>query len=248
MHTAPTAINRRRHRRNALTPTADRRLLTYAERELAGRAGLLALAERISTSDWWHDYSDVVPEWFEIYLSLEPAAKLIRSYETELIPDLLQIEAYAEAAVRREHAAAPAAEVRRRVELRMLRQQILHRPEPATLWVILDEGVLRRRVGGGEVMRAQLDHLIELSQRTNITVQVIRTQNGHAVVGGSITLLRFADQELPDVTFIEQPPDVLYPSRPGDSVRFGQLLDRVGIEAETPAATTDLVRMIRIGI
>lgn len=248
MCTVPMAINRRRHRRNTLVPTADGQVLTYAEREPAGRANLLALAKRFSTSGWWHDYRDVIPEWCETYLSLEPAATLIRSYETELIPDLLQVEAYAATAIRCEHAAASAAEVRRRVELRMLRQQILYRTEPVKLWVTLDEGVLRRRLGVGEVMRAQLDHLIDISQRTNVTVQVIRTKDGHSVVGGSITVLRFADQELPDVTFIEQPPDALYPSRPGDNVRFGQLLDRVGIEAESPAATTELLRLIRIGI
>jgi hypothetical protein len=197
------------------------------------------------TLGWWQDYRDVVPDWFEIYLSLEPAATLIRSYETEHVSDLLQTERYAESVIRAADDGASAREVRRRVELRMSRQQILSRPNPTTLWMILDQAVLSRPVGGSQVMRDQIDHLIEVSQQSNITVQVMPSKDGRAIGGDPITVLRFAEQELPDVTYLEQPAAGLYPPEPRDRVHFGQVLDRLAIEAETPAATIDFLHWLR---
>jgi hypothetical protein len=224
----------------------------YNESERAGRASVLILAKRTMTLGWWQDYRDVVPDYFEIYLSLEPAATLIRGYETEFFSDLLQTEEYAAAAIRAAtaaaDAAAPALEINRCVELRMVRQQILTGPNPTKLWMILDESVLRRQVGNRMVMRAQLDHLIEICHRGNVTVQALSCKGGAASGGGAIAVLRFAEQELPDVTYLEQPSHGLYPSGPGDRVHFAQVLDRLAIEAQTPAATIDFLYRIRTDI
>jgi hypothetical protein len=232
----------------ALAMEADRLRPILTESERAGRASLLTLAKRTVTLGWWQNYRDVVPDWFEIYLSLEPAATLIRSYETEYVSDLLQTERYAEAVIRTACEGASSREVRRRLELRMSRQQILSRPNPTTLWMLLDETVLSRPVGGSQLMRDQIDHLIEVSQQANITIQVMPGKDGHAIGGGSITVLRFAEQELPDVTYLQQPFGGLYPAEPSNRVHFGQVLDRLAIEAEKPAATIDFLHALRSDI
>ena len=244
---APQAV-RWRSGADAPAMEADRLRLTCNESERAGRASLLSLAKRTMTLGWWQDYRDLVPDWNEIYLSLEPAATLIRGYETEYVSDLLQTERYAEAVIRTGYDGASVQEVRRRVELRMSRQQILSRSNPTTLWMILDETVLRRPRGGIQVIQDQIEHLIRVSQQTNITVQVIPSKDGHAIGGGSMTVLRFAEQELPDVMYLEQPSAGLYPTEPSDRVHFSQVLDRLAIEAEPPAATIDFLHRLRSDI
>jgi hypothetical protein len=242
------AVNRRQAGAGVLTTLADGPLLIHADSERARRASVLALVRRVRTLGWWQDYRDVVPDWFEIYLSLEPAATLIRTYETEFIPDLLQTEEYADAAVRLETDDMPAADVRRRVELRMVRQRILHRPDPVKLWIILDGRVLRRRVGTAATMRAQIDHLIDVSRRTNVSVQVLPDEHVPAMAGGSIAILRFSQRDLPDVAYLRQSSDALYPSEPSDMVHFGQILDSLVIEAATPEATAALLHRIRTNL
>lgn len=144
----------------------------------SGRAALDALARRFRTAGWWHPYRDVVPEFVELYLELEQAARLIQSYESQFVPGLLQTPGYAEAVIRLEHSAAPETQIERRVELRMLRQKRLWGPNPPRLWVILDETVLRRGFGGTATMRAQLEHLIAVSTRPNIGIQVMPVSKG----------------------------------------------------------------------
>jgi hypothetical protein len=112
------------------------------------RTRLLALARNANTPGWWHRYVMSPPSWFQSYLGLEAAAELIRTYELQFIPGLLQTRDYARAVVLLGHARAAAEEIERRVNLRMARQQILTRPDPPQLWAVLDEAVLRRPIGG----------------------------------------------------------------------------------------------------
>ncbi|WP_395110245.1 DUF5753 domain-containing protein [Actinomadura sp. SCN-SB] len=205
-----------------------------------GHTELRALARRFNTAGWWHPYRDIVPGWVEIFLELEQAAQRIRTYETHFIPGLLQTPGYAEAVIRLEHATASQAQINRRVELRMLRQRRLLGPNPPRLWAILDETVLHRQFGDQATMHAQLEHLLEISSRPNIRIQVMPlNKGGYAAAGGPITDLRFAEERLPDVIYLEHLMGAEYPSSPADIVHFGQVLDRLGVEAETPAATRD---------
>ncbi|TMR02993.1 hypothetical protein ETD83_11705 [Actinomadura soli] len=208
-------------------------------------AGLHALARRFKTAGWWHRYRDVVPGWAELYLDLERAARLIQAYEIQFVPGLLQTPEYAEAVIRLEHGTAPEAQIKRRVELRMLRQKRLLGPNPPRLWAILDEAMLSREYGGPATMRAQLEYLLKVSCLPNVGIQVMPlSKGGYAAAGGPITALRFAEERLPDVIYLERLGGADYPTGPADMLHFGQVLDRLSIEAATPGETRDMLRRL----
>ncbi|GGV26566.1 transcriptional regulator [Actinomadura cremea] len=209
------------------------------------REPLLALAEHANQPGWWQPYGDVVPGWFEPYLGLEQGAVLIRMYEVQTVPELLQTEDYARALLRARHPEAPQEEIDRRVELRMERRRVFARPDPLRLWAVIDEAALRRAVGGPRVLRDQLRHLIEMAGRTNITVQVLPfAAGGHAAEGGPVSLLRFAEPELPDVVYLEQLTGALYPDRPSEIARYQDVLNRLGVQSEPPTRTPDVLRAL----
>lgn len=218
--------------------------LLLGDWEADGDPALRALL-RSAGQDWWHAYQDLVPGWLGTYLSLEPAASLIRAYETSVVHGLLQTEEYAQAAIRICSRDLRRAAVARLAELRMRRQQILTRAEAPRLWVILDEAAVRHRLGSPQTMRAQIRHLIEITHQPNITVQVIPLDTSvHAVAGGPITFLRFARSDLPDVVYLEQLTGAQYLPRHRDVIHYKTVLSRLGIEALEPAATTDFLRDI----
>jgi transcriptional regulator with XRE-family HTH domain len=119
-------------------------------------ADTLALAREANHPGWWQHYGDVLPAWFRAYVDLESAASLIRTYEGQYIPGLLQTDDYIRAVVHAAHLTDTSDEVGRRVRLRMARQTLLTRDQPPRLWAVIDEAALRRPVGGPEVMRGQL--------------------------------------------------------------------------------------------
>ncbi|MFC6884599.1 MULTISPECIES: helix-turn-helix domain-containing protein [Actinomadura] len=202
------------------------------------RGPLLELAEQANAPGWWQPYGDIVPGWFEPYLGLEQGADVIRVYEVQFVPALLQTEDYARALIRATYPEAPEDEIDRRVELRTRRAGILERPSPARLWAVLDEAALRRMVGGPETMRAQIRHLIEAAERPHVSLQVLPfSSGGHAAECGPVTLLRFAEPELPDVVYLEQLASALYPDKPADIIRYRDVMNRLGVQAEPPTAT-----------
>ena len=178
-------------------------LSLYGVDDADERDRLLTLARQANSPGWWHRYGDVLPSWFQSYLGLEASAALIRTYEVQFVPGLLQTEGYARAVVLLGHGRARPEEIDRRVALRLQRQAILDRDEPVQLWAVVDEAVLRRPIGGTEVMRAQLEALLEATARPNVRLQIVPfTAGGHSAAGGAYTILRFPDQELPDVVYI----------------------------------------------
>ena len=217
----------------------------YGVTDQAQRATLLGLARQANAPGWWHAYGDVVPSWFESYLGLEQAAGIIRMYEVQFIPGLLQTFDYAHAVIRLGHGHSPTAEVERRLELRMRRQEILRRTHPPVLWVVIDEAALRRPIGGAAVMFAQLQHLIEMSELPHVTIQLMPFHAaGHAAAGGPITLLRMSEPELPDVVYLEQLTTALYPDKPSDLDFYRDIMNRLATQAEPPAATPGMLRRI----
>jgi transcriptional regulator with XRE-family HTH domain len=186
-------------------------LTLYGVTDEQQRCAVRALARNANAQGWWHDYSDILPDWFEAYLGLEEAATSIRAYEIQFVPGLLQTNEYAHAVTLLGHPAAPADEIERRVRLRMTRQAMFRRPQSPHLWVALDEAVLRRPVGRPGVMRRQLTHLLEAAEWPNVTIQIIPFQaGGHAAAGGPFSILRFAEPDLPDVVYLEQLTSALY--------------------------------------
>ena len=205
------------------------------------REALRALASKANSPGWWHDYSDVLPHWFEAYVGLEEAASQIRAYEVQFVPGLLQTEDYARAVTTLGYSNPK--EITRRVGLRLARQALLTRPDPPSLWVVLDEAVLRRPIGGLTVMRAQLEHIIEMSQLPNVTVQVVPfTAGGHAAAGGQFSVLRFGEYDLPDVVYLEQLTSSLYLDKREIVDSYLAVMERLCIEAATPANSVKTLR------
>ncbi|MBL1069217.1 DUF5753 domain-containing protein, partial [Streptomyces sp. 7-21] len=186
-------------------------LTLYGVTDEEQRGQFLALARQASTPGWWHKYSDVLPSWFETLIGLEDAASLIRTYEVQFVPGLLQTPDYARACVRLGHPRATEREVDRRVELRLRRQELLQRPHAPKLWAVVDEAALRRPLGGPRAMRQQLDHLRTMAERPNITLQIAPFRiGGVAAAGGPVTILRFQEPDLPDIVYLEQLNSALY--------------------------------------
>jgi transcriptional regulator with XRE-family HTH domain len=217
-------------------------LTLYGVTEEQECAAMRDLARRANAAGWWHDYSDVLPSWFEAYVGLEEAASQVRAYEVQFVPGLLQTEDYARAVTLLGHAGAPAAEIDRRVRLRMARQDVLARPAPPNVWFVLDEAVLRRSLGSAAVMRDQLRHLLTMAERPNLTIQVVPFDaGGHAAAGGPFSILRFADPDLPDVVYLEQLTSALYLDKPEALRSYLLVMDQLCMKAATPA---DSARMI----
>ncbi|MET8243659.1 Scr1 family TA system antitoxin-like transcriptional regulator [Streptomyces sp. NPDC005202] len=149
----------------------------------------LALAEEANQPGWWQRFHDVLPDWFSLYVSLEGAARLIRSYEPHFVPGLLQTEEYARAVLEAGTVGQTGPKtIERHVSLRMARQRLLEQEDPPHLWVIMDETVLRRPVSiHGEVMRDQLDKLLEYAERNRVTVQVAALAPGSHLILSQVT-------------------------------------------------------------
>lgn len=224
-----------------------RDLLTlYGVDNAEEREMFLDLVSRANQPGWWHSYNDLLPQWFETYLGLEHASKSIRTFEGQLVPGLLQTEEYTRSVVALGHENAEAA---RRVELRKKRQEILDRPGAPTLWVVLDEAVLHRPIGGEQVLRAQLKHLVEVSMKPNVTIQVLPyAAGGHAAAGSSFTMLRFAEPELPDIVYLEQLTSALYLDRQQDLELYRQVMDRLSVQAEPPERSREMMKKAAAGL
>jgi hypothetical protein len=211
----------------------------YGVRDPAEVEAFLELVRRANEPGWWHRYNDLMPGWFETYLGLEHAASSIRTFEAQLVPGLLQTEAYARAVVALGHENV---EATRRVELRRRRQELLDRSGGPTLWAILDESVLHRSIGGTAVLREQLEHLVRMCGHLRVTIQVLPySAGGHAALGGSFTMLRFAEEELPDMVYTEQLTSSLYLDRQADLENYRRVMDRISVQAETPDRSREML-------
>lgn len=222
-------------------------LTLYGVKDEQERAALLSLARQANTTGWWHRYSDLVPSWFQAYVGLEAAASLIRTYEIQFIPGLLQTREYARAVILLRYASASAEEIERRVNLRLARQRLLTRPGPPRFWAVVDEAALRRPIGGPDVMRAQLKALAEVTRLPNVNIQVVRFRaGGHSASGGPFAILRFPHPSLPDIVYIEQINSALYLEKHEDVTDYAVAMDRLCLEADPPAQTAEILhRAIR---
>jgi transcriptional regulator with XRE-family HTH domain len=220
-------------------------LTLYGVDDPGERAALVDLARQANSPGWWHKYSDVLPDWFQVYVGLEEAASLIRVYELQFVPGLLQTTDYCRAVVELGQRAASREEIEHRVSLRMERQKLLSRPNPPHLWAIVDEAVLRRPIGGAEVMRGQLERLIMAAKEPHITLQVMPFRaGGHAAESGPFTLMRFPEFDLPDVVYIEQLTSAVYLDKREDVERYTEVMERLGVESDPPERTTDILSRI----
>ncbi|WP_440070847.1 helix-turn-helix domain-containing protein [Streptosporangium sp. OZ121] len=221
-------------------------LTLYGVTSDAEREPLLSLVEKANLTGWWHNYNDVLPPWFETYVGLEESAAVIRNYEVQFVPGLLQSEGYARAVVRLGFPSASHDELDRRVKLRMARQRLLRRPEPPHLWAVLDEAVLRRPLGGVQAMCEQIDHILRALELPNVTVQIVPfSVGGHAAAGGPFSILRFSQPDLPDVVYMEQLTSAVYLEKRDDVDSYLEVMERLCIEAEPATRTREILLGIR---
>jgi transcriptional regulator with XRE-family HTH domain len=220
-------------------------LTMYGVTDPSAQDAVLRLAAQANEPGWWHPFNDTIPDWFSTFVGLEQAATIIRCYEAQYVPGLLQTEAYANAVIDLGQAVR-ADQMSQRVKLRMQRQQVLTMPHPPDYWALIDEAVLRRNLGGRQVMRDQLDHILEASKRPNITVQVVPfDRSDAAAVGGPFTLLRFTEPDLPDIVYLEQLNSALYLNRSVDVEVYLKIVDRLAAGALTPHQSTELIASVR---
>ncbi|MFJ3905344.1 helix-turn-helix transcriptional regulator [Streptomyces sp. NPDC090025] len=210
--------------------------------------GFIALAEEANLPGWWQRFHDVLPGWFSMYVSLEGAASLIREYEPQFVPGLLQTEGYARAILRSGAVGGSSAEeIDRHVALRMERQPLLTREDAPKFWVIMDETVFRRPVGDGpQVMRDQLDRLLEASELPNVTLQIAEFASGHHPgTYGPFVLFRFAMPELPDMVYSEYLTGAVYLDARPEVASHLEVMDRMAAQAATAQRTKEILRNLR---
>ena len=208
-------------------------------------AAFLLLIREANTPGWWQHYGDVLPRWFRTYVDLESAATLIRTYEGQFIPGLLQTDDYMRAVIGGAQLEESSEEMGRRVRLRMARQTLLTREHPPRLWAVVDEAAMRRPVGGPEVMRGQLERLIDASKLPNVTLQVLPFAVGaHSGMPGAFSILRFADPELPDVVYLEHLTNAVYLDKRDEVERYLDVMESLCDDSEHPGRTVELLERI----
>jgi hypothetical protein len=222
-------------------PYVEKLLTTYGITAPEEIGGFLALAREANRPGWWHSFRDVLPDWFSAFVSLEGEASIIRAYEPHYVPGLLQTPAYARAVLRAGLPHAAATEIERLVDLRIERQALLGRAEAPLLWVVIDETVLRRPIGGRAVMREQIEALIDATDRPNVRLQVMPFAAGpHSAMYGPFHIFRFQLQELPDIAYTESLVGGVYFDERDDVSTFLEALDRMCAQA-APAQSTKAI-------
>ena len=226
-----------------------RRLLDLYGVEGAYREQLLQLARDAVRRGWWEAFSDALPEPYASYIGLEIEAEELWQWETQVVPGLLQTEAYAQAVEQRSHSTEviPPSRVDARVEARLERQSVLTREAPLRLSVVLDEALLLRRYGGAAVMAEQMRHLQELADLPNLTLQVLPLDGPHPIATGSFTLLQFplvGGIKFHDVVYIEHLNGCSYLEEETETYRHRLSFERLRAEALGPAESLERISRI----
>jgi hypothetical protein len=223
-------------------------LTMYGVADPRKREAFLEMVTRSNEPGWWHRYTDLVTDWFQDYLGLEESASRIQEWEQQFIPGLLQTEDYARAIAGHGWSPVTSERVQSLVAVRMRRQELLSRPNPPKLWAVIDESVLHRPIGGRQVLLAQIEHLLDVTKRPHVTLQVLPYQLSGYAAEGSFTTLRFAEPELPDVVYIEHLSGALYLDKRADTELYSRVFDRLTVDAHTPDHTRQFLMKRRAEI
>lgn len=203
---------------------------------------LVQIAREARQKGWWHPYSTVLTG---AYVGLEAAAGSVRAYEQQVVPGLLQTEPYAAAMIRAARPDISADETGRRVHVRMARQSLLIQDDPIDLWVVLDEAVVSRPVGGDTVMREQLTRLAEAAELPNVTLQILPFEAGaHAGMDGTFAILGFPEAEDPGVVFAENATGGLFLEKSDELRKYDFIFDHIRSTALTPEESIKMITML----
>ncbi|MGW3102505.1 helix-turn-helix domain-containing protein [Streptomyces sp. NPDC001100] len=210
----------------------------------AERLALVELAKGAKIQGWWRSLADPIPESMNLMLTLEDEVVREDHYACMYVPGLLQTRAYAEAVHRASEVQCPEREVQHMVDIRMKRQELLDRDEPPRIWCVIDEAALRRQVGGRGVMREQLGHLLALTERPHVTIQVLPFSKGaHAAAVGSFAILRGPTADL-DVVYVDLLSGGLFMEKPQELGRYRLAFEYLSAQALDLESSTDIVHRI----
>jgi len=210
----------------------------------AERLALVELAKGAKIQGWWRSLADPIPDSMNLMLTLEDEVVREDHYACMYIPGLLQTRAYAEAVHRASEVQCPEREVQHMVDIRMKRQELLDRDEPPRIWCVIDEAALRRQVGGREVMREQLGHLLALTERPHVTIQVLPFSKGaHAAAVGSFAILRGPTPDL-DVVYVDLLSGGLFMEKPQELGRYRLAFEYLSAQALDFESSTNIVHRI----
>ena len=223
----------------------NRMLEMYGVVEPAQRQVLVDMAREGHRKGWWAAYDDVLPSGFDIYIGLEAETASVRGYEVSVVPGLLQTSDYARAVLREMFPRHTHDQIDRLVDFRMERQHRFHGDPPLGLWAVIDEAVLRRPVGGWNVMRDQLERLLEMAERPGRTIQVLPFESGgHAGLGGPFSILEFPTRSDSEVGYVESVGGYIYLEKDREVRALADAFDRLRASALSPGASADLIAKI----
>lgn len=207
------------------------------------REFLKSLAREAKRRGWWQVHGGGVPEWFNVYIGLEQDASTIRQYQCELLPGLMQTEAYA----RELHtigAHLSAEDIQRAVRVRLERQEILTRADPPEAWFVVNESSVRNVIGDRELMREQLTRLLDSAALPNVTLQVLAFDSGTYPAVGSFTMLGFPAPEDPDLVYRDGITDAVYLEGEHHVREYTRAFDGVRAAALSPRRSTRLIESV----
>jgi transcriptional regulator with XRE-family HTH domain len=228
-----STVSRMETAQSGVRPRDLRFLLDMYEVTEAEREQLLQISRERRQQRWWQEYADL-PNI--AVAGFEADASTISQYSTQLVPGLLQCEAYARAVLKAIRLDAKPGDVERRLELRLHRQELLTSEHAPEYWVVLDEAVIRREVGGPVVMAEQLGQLIEVAKLPNVTLQVLPFSSGaHAGMDGEFTILHYRESADPDVVYLENTGSDLYFEERDVTRRYNRIFDHLRAAAQNPA-------------
>lgn len=211
------------------------------------RTELVRLARESRKKGWWHSYEDVLSTGFSDYLAFESEALSYRTYQSQLIPGILQTADYARAVFRSARPRTPE-EIERAVEARLARQvRLTSSRDPLHARLVIDEATLNRLVCSAVVMKAQLHRVLELSDLANVSLQVIPHEAGvHAAIDGPFTLLTF--DGYPDVLYMEHFMGWIYMEKPPETLRGTVVFDHLTASALNASNSARLIHQVASGL
>ncbi|MFI7596388.1 helix-turn-helix domain-containing protein [Actinoplanes sp. NPDC049681] len=239
---SPSKVSRIETGHTSATPRDVKDMLDIYGVAGAASDELVQIAREARQKGWWHPFSTVLTG---AYVGLEAAAKSIRAYEQQVVPGLLQTDKYAIAMIRAARLGDSEQEIEQRVRVRMARQALLIQDDPIDLWVVLDEAVLSRPVGGDEVMRDQLLRLAEMTELPNVTLQILPFAVGaHAGMDGTFAILDFPDAEDPNVVFAENATGGLFLEKTDELRKYNSIFDTIRATALSPEESRNMIVML----
>jgi transcriptional regulator with XRE-family HTH domain len=239
------SISRWESGERTVRPTDLRLLLDIYQVDGERREALLTLARQAKERGWWQSYGSAIPQWFQVYVGLEAEASSVRVYEAELVHGLLQTPGYYRAFLQAAPAAAIDAEADRKIEVRLARQERLTGDDPPEYWAMLNEAVIRRVVGGAEVMREQLGHIAEMAGLPHVNVQVLPFSAGvHPAMDGSFEILGFPEPGDPDVVYLENQAGSLYLEEQPEIDRYARMFSHLMAKALDPEESRRMIARI----